>query len=84
MMMWTKADLTLIWVATPGIANAIPHKKRRYMMEEYIGSIRSNAMTVNELITFLRQFDGTSTIGIGTEIGQIDIYEDENGDLIFR
>ena len=53
-------------------------------MEEYIGSIRSNAMTINELIAFLRQFDGASTIGISTDIGQIDIYEDENGDLIFR
>ena len=53
-------------------------------MEEYINSIRSNAMTVNELITFLRQFDGASTIGISTDIGQIDIYKDENGDLIFR
>ena len=53
-------------------------------MEEYISSIRSNAMTVNQLITFLRQFDGTSTIGVSTDIGQIDIYVDENGDLIFR
>lgn len=53
-------------------------------MEEYIGSIRSNAMAVNELIAFLQHFDGTSTISIGTDIGQIDIYEDEGGDLIFR
>ena len=53
-------------------------------MEEYIGSIRTHAMTVNELIAFLRQLDGAATIGISTEIGQIDIYEDENGDLIFR
>ena len=53
-------------------------------MEEYISSIHSNAMTVNELIAFLRQFDGASTIGISLTIGQIDIYEDENGDLIFR
>ena len=53
-------------------------------MEEYISSIRSNAMTVNELIVFLQRFDGTSTIGIGTDIGQIDVYEGENGDLIFR
>lgn len=53
-------------------------------MEEYISSIRSNAMTVNELIAFLRQFDGASTISISLTIGQIDIYEDENGDLIFR
>ena len=53
-------------------------------MEEYVNSIRSNAMTVNELIAFLRQFDGASVVGISTEIGQIDIYEDENGDLIFR
>ena len=53
-------------------------------MEEYIKSIRSNAMTVNELIAFLRQFDGASTISISTEIGQIDIYEDNNGDLVFR
>lgn len=53
-------------------------------MEEYVGSIRTNAMTVNELIAFLRQFDGASTVGIGTDIGQIDIYEDANGDLIFR
>ena len=53
-------------------------------MEEYISSIRSNAMTVNELIAFLQQFDGASIISIGTDIGQIDIYEDENGDLIFR
>lgn len=54
-------------------------------MEEYIGSIRSNAMTINELIAFLRQFDGAAVIGISTEMeGQIDIYEDEEGDLIFR
>lgn len=53
-------------------------------MEEYIKSIRSNAMTVNELITFLRQFDGASTIGVSLTIGQIDIYVDENGDLLFR
>ena len=53
-------------------------------MEEYMGSIRSNAMTVNELIVFLRQFDGASIVSIGTDIGQIDIYEDEGGDLIFR
>lgn len=53
-------------------------------MEEYIASIRTNAMTVNELIAFLRQFDGASVISIGTDIGQIDIYKDESGDLIFR
>lgn len=53
-------------------------------MEEYVSSIRSNAMTVNELIAFLRQFDGASTVGISIDIGQIDIYVDENGDLIFR
>lgn len=53
-------------------------------MEEYMASIRSNAMTINELIALLRQFDGASVIGISTEIGQIDIFEDENGDLIFR
>lgn len=53
-------------------------------MEEYISSIRSNAMTVNELIAFLHQFDEAATISIGTDIGQIDVYEDENGDLIFR
>lgn len=53
-------------------------------MEEYIKSIRSNAMTVNELIALLRQFDGASTIGISIDIGQIDICVDENGDLVFR
>lgn len=53
-------------------------------MEEYISSIRSNAMTVNELIAFLQQFDGAATIGISIDIGQIDIYKDEGGDLIFR
>ena len=54
-------------------------------MEEYRASIRSNAMTINELITFLKQFDGAATIGLSAEIGgQIDIYEDEQGDLIFR
>lgn len=53
-------------------------------MEEYVSSIRSNAMTVNELIAFLKQFNGASTIVISTDIGQIDIYEDENGDLVFR
>ena len=53
-------------------------------MEEYISSIRSNAMTVNNLIALLKQFDGASTIGIGIDIGQIDIYVDKNGDLVFR
>lgn len=66
--------------ATPSLIKVLRRKK----MEEYISSIRSNAMTVNELIAFLRQFDGASTIGISTDIDQIDIYEDENGDLIFR
>lgn len=53
-------------------------------MEEYVISIRCNAMTVNQLIALLKQFDGAATIGIGTDIGQIDIYIDENGDLVFR
>ena len=61
----------------------IPIKEER-KMEEYIKSIRSNAMTVNELIALLRQFDGASTIGISIDIGQIDICVDENGDLVFR
>ena len=54
-------------------------------MEEYRASIRSNEMTINELIAFLQQFNGAATIRLSTEMdGQIDIYEDEEGDLIFR
>lgn len=54
-------------------------------MEEYIASIRNNAMTINELIAFLKQFDGAAVVGISIEMqGQIDIYQDEQGDLIFR
>lgn len=54
-------------------------------MEEYRVSIRTNALTVSELIDLLHQFDGNSTISLSAEMeGQIDIYQDENGDLILR
>ena len=79
-----KVALTLIWVATQGIAKAVPIEKGEKNMEEYIASIRTNAMTVNERIAFLQQFDGPSVISIDTDIDQIDIYKDESGDLIFR
>lgn len=51
-------------------------------MEKYIGTIRSGAMTVNELIAFLKQFDGAATVHIGLALGcQLDIYELDNLDV---
>ena len=52
-------------------------------MEEYISSIRSNAMTVSELIAFLQQFDPKAIVNIGLSLGcQLDIYADNDGIII--
>ena len=50
-------------------------------MEEYITSIRQGAIIVEELIQILQQFDGKATVYISLEIGQLDLYRLENGDL---
>ena len=53
-------------------------------MEKYIGSIRSGAMTVNEFIAFLKQFDGADPVNIGLALGcQLDVYELTDG-IVFK
>ena len=54
-------------------------------MEEYIGTIKSGAMTINELIAYLQQFNGATTVYIGLALGgQLDVYKLANGDVSIR
>ena len=47
-------------------------------MEEYITSIRSGAITVEELIAQLQQLNPKDTIYISLELGQLDIYKEND------
>lgn len=54
-------------------------------MEEYITSIRSGAMTVNEFIKFLKDLDGAATVWLSSCFeGQFDIFSLDNGDIEIR
>ena len=49
---------------------------------EYIVSVRSGAITVEELIQILQQFDNKANVLISVDgTGQLDLYRLDNGDL---
>lgn len=49
---------------------------------EYIVSVRSGAITVEELIQILQQFDNKANVLISVDgTGQLDLYRLSNGDL---